>query len=118
MFDVIFLQETKLSDLNSFKKASFLPAIHDQVQHIDASGTAGGILISWNSKNLKLSHSIRKNRSITVHLQSQSSEFHLWATNVYGPTTDSDRDAFFEEIIQVLPFVDGPWIIAGGFQNG
>jgi exonuclease III len=48
LFDVIFLQETKLSDLNSFKKASFLPAIHDQFQHVDASGTAGGILISWS----------------------------------------------------------------------
>jgi exonuclease III len=117
MFDVIFLQETKLQSISHFKKNSFLPTTHDNFEHIDAIGTAGGILTAWNSKNFKCCNTIVKSRSLTVHLHSEISEFHLWATNVYGPTADSERDEFFDDIRQLQPFIDGPWIIAGDFNT-
>jgi hypothetical protein len=38
-------------------------------------------------------------------------------TNVYGPTLDSDRDDFFEDIRHIYHSTDGPWIIAGDFNT-
>jgi hypothetical protein len=55
-----------------------------------ATGTSGGILILWNSEN-----SIATNKTLTVHLQLENSEFCVWTTNV---TLVSERDDFFEEI--------------------
>jgi exonuclease III len=116
-FDVIFLQETKLQTISSFKRNSFLPASHDSFEHIEALGTAGGILTSWNSRDFKCCNTIAKNRSLTVHLQSENSEFHFWATNVYGPTVEAEKDEFFEEIRQINHLINGPWIVAGDFNT-
>jgi hypothetical protein len=37
-------------------------------------------------------------RSLTDHLQSENSDFHLWATNVYVPIVDAEHDEFFDKI--------------------
>jgi exonuclease III len=116
-FDVIFLQETKLQAISTFKKNSFLPTRHDCFEHVEALGTAGGILTSWNSRDFKCCYAVTNNRSLTVHLHSEISDFHFWATNVYGPTVDSERDDFFEEIRQIVPLIDGPWIVTGDFNT-
>lgn len=116
-FDVIFLQETKLQAISSFKKNSFLPTLHDYFEHVEALGTVGGILTSWNSRDFKCCYTVATSKLLTVHLQSEISDFHFWATNVYGPTVDSERDDFFEEIRQIEPLIDGPWIVAGDFNT-
>jgi hypothetical protein len=60
-YDVIFLQETILQAISSFKKKSaFLPAMHDKFEHVDAIGTARGILTSWNSEKFTSCSSIAK----------------------------------------------------------
>ena len=91
-FDILFLQETKLHDTTSYKRSIFLPANLDEFEHVDAIGTAGGILTAWNSKNWKISAKIAKKRTLTVHFLSVTSDFQFWATNVYGPTADAERD--------------------------
>jgi hypothetical protein len=50
-------------------------------------------------------------------LESDNSDFHLWATNVYVPTVDAEHDEFFHKIRHIQPFIDGPWIAAGDFST-
>lgn len=116
-FDLVLLQETKLHNITPFKLASFLPASLANFVHLDAVGTSGGILTAWNNNLLRLKNSVIKDRSVSVQFECCSSNLTFWATNVYGPNAEIDRDSFFQEIIDLQPTISGPWIIAGDFNS-
>jgi hypothetical protein len=39
-----------------------------------------------------------------------------WLTNVYGPTTDDEKDAFLQELRDVRLSMQGPWLICRDFN--
>lgn len=115
-FDVIFVQETKRNSLSDFKKSSFLPRHLLSSVHLDALGSAGGVLVAWNSNLFSCSASVVKRRSVTVHLVLATSNFQFYATNVYGPTSATERESFLTEITDLKPLIAGSWVVAGYFN--
>lgn len=39
-----------------------------------------------------------------------------WLTNVYGPTTHSDKEAFLQELRDVRSSCAGPWLLCEDFN--
>jgi hypothetical protein len=110
------LQETKLSDINHFKSATFLASSLQNFITVEASNASRGILTAWNSSHLKLTSSITKTFSIPAKFKSESNGSIFWVTNVYGPN-EGDRPSFFQELKDLANLIQGPRMMAGDFNS-
>ena len=83
---------------------------------VEAKGTAGGILVFWDTRKLELVETEIGHFSITCMFKNVEDGF-LWAfTGVYGPVKRSKRELFWEELGALKGLWEGPWCIGGDFN--
>lgn len=114
---IVCLQESKLHDISRFKAKTFLPRnLSDSFLFNSAAGSRGGIVTAWDPSTLSLESWISCRHTLTTVLSSTSSDHLLAVTNVYAPADHRDSRAFLEDLLELLPQIDGPWLIAGDFN--
>ena len=80
---------------------------------VEAEGTAGGILVYWDTRKLEVVEAEVGHFSVTCRFKNVEDGF-LWAfTGVYGPVKRCKRELFLEELGAVKGLWEGPWCIGG-----
>jgi exonuclease III len=114
---IVCLQETKLESVspadayfiggNRLKSFAEKPAV----------GTRGGILLLWDETVVRISniHVSEFSLSATVFVINSGEEFKL--TTVYGPSTSTRKDEFFNELRGLKPLGGVKWLALGDFNQ-
>ena len=108
--DLVCLQETKLQNLSSADARSFGVGILVEADWrvVEAKGSAGGILVFWDTRKLELVEAELGHFLATCMFKNVEDGF-LWAfTGVYGPVKRCKRELFWEELGAVKGLWEGP----------
>lgn len=115
--DVVLLQETKSNRMDCFYIMRILPNFYNYETVFNlASHSAGGIVIAWR-KSFDLINSWSTAHTITAVLKHKATAKCITVTNVYGPTQDILKPLFIDELRYVAGVINGPWILAGDFNQ-
>lgn len=79
-------------------------------------GKRGGILLLWNDDVVDIKHIIKRTFSLTASVIIKESALSFNLTLVYGPTKDSEKANFLNEISNAAPQPDVKWLILGVFN--
>jgi exonuclease III len=114
--DVVMLQETKCTteDINRL-----LPYYWKQggAVSIDATGTAGGLAILWNTNSVLMDNFCTTRWSITADYRLIGSDKPGHLTTVYGPATPRDKQAFLGSLSYLSSLTQHhKWIVGGDFN--
>jgi len=99
---IICIQETKLDSMDRFLAMEFL----------EADSTRGGILVAWNQDLVHAEAPSRQRFTLTLKLSNSS----FLLTLVYGPTDDSLKPMFLEELIDCQTTAGTAWLCLGNFN--
>lgn len=114
--DVCAFQETKCNRMQLSYVSRFLPSFFDlDVAFNLAANSAGGLIIAWR-RSFNLISSWSTKHSLTVLLQHHSTQAQLLITNTYGPTEDSLKPSFIQELAYLASRAHANWILAGDFN--
>ena len=114
--DLVCLQETKLQNLSSADARSLGVGRLADWRAVEAEGSAGGVLVFWDTRKLELVEAELGHFSVTCMFKNVEDGF-LWAfTGVYGPVKRSKRELFWQELGAVKGLWGGPWCIGGDFN--
>jgi hypothetical protein len=84
---------------------------------IDATGTAGGLAILWNTNSILLENFLATRGSITTDYRLIGSNQPGHLTNVYGPATIGDKASFLRNLEFLASLHQhNKWIIGGDFN--
>ena len=115
--DFVCLQETKLQEMSSADARSFGVGRLAEWRVVEAEGTAGGILVFWDTRKLELVEAEIGHFSVTCMFKNVEDGF-LWAfTGVYGPVKRCKRELFWEELGSLKGLWEGLWCIGGYFNT-
>ncbi|XP_021755926.1 uncharacterized protein LOC110721107 [Chenopodium quinoa] len=78
---------------------------------------AGRIWIVWFPSMFTISSCIMDAQFIHVHVAHNALRKQFWLTMVYGLNTAREREALWQQIAQIAPPGDDPWILCGDFNN-
>ena len=110
---VICLQETKLSGINHFKAATFLPGMHSaSFSSLNSDGASSGILTAWNTSVLVLLDSTPRQYTLTTSFMLPASGLYLTITNCYGPCHQRRSQP------KILGGAGRQWAAGGARQTG
>lgn len=114
--DICMLQETKINEMSFKYVSSFLPSFFFlNCAYILARGSKGGMVIAWKKFYL-LQNTWATRNTLSVLLRDQRTGEQALFTTVYGPSVDTDKPAFIEELNNLMHQVKDKWIIAGDFN--
>lgn len=113
---VVCLQETKLDSMSDHLAAEFLGYDCRGFEYLPADNTRGGILVAWDQDWFTGQAPDRKRYSLTLKLTLKLSNTHFWITVVYGPTDDSEKGQFLNELISCQPRGTEAWVCLGDFN--
>ena len=114
--DLVCLQETKIQNLSSADARSLGVGRLADWRAVEAEGSAGGVLVFWDTRKLELVEAELGHFSVTCMFKNVEDGF-LWAfTGVYGPVKRSKRELFWQELGAVKGLWGGPWCIGGDFN--
>jgi hypothetical protein len=82
---------------------------------LPAVGSAGGVIVAWKSEEVAVLQSRRDRFSVSVELSIPGTTS-WWLTAVYGPTCDSLKGVFLDELRMLRATLPGPWAVAGDFN--
>ncbi|RVW55650.1 LINE-1 retrotransposable element ORF2 protein [Vitis vinifera] len=83
---------------------------------VDASGTAGGILVCWDKRLLELLDWEEGQFTISCRFR-KVEDGAVWVfTGVYGPFTKNERDCMWDEIGAIRGLWEEPWCVGGDFN--
>ena len=92
--DLVCLQETKLQEMSSADARSFGVGRLAKWRAVEAEGTAGGILVFWDTRKLELVEAEIGHFSVTCMFKNVEDGF-LWEfTRVYVPVKRCKRELF------------------------
>ena len=115
--DLICLQETKLEKVEMSDIRSFWGIQQVGFSVREAIGSAGEIIVMWNTNSFQLVSSSCGDFSITCFLQSVEGS-RLWAfTGIYGPHDRANKLLMLEELGRIRDGWNGPWCIGGDFNE-
>ena len=89
----------------------------DEYVYLPASGTRGGILLAWKSRDVTITDPMFTTNIISARVTTRgSTSVPWWLTIVYGSQHDNDKIAFLQEIRDVRSNCAGPWMLCGDFN--
>ncbi|RVX06274.1 hypothetical protein CK203_027523 [Vitis vinifera] len=83
---------------------------------LDASGTAGGILICWDKRTLEILDWEEGQFSLSCRLKNVENGTVWVFTGVYGPFTKEERECLWEEIGAIRGLWEDPWCVGGDYN--
>jgi exonuclease III len=114
--DIMMLQETKCATEDMDK---LLPYCWKQGKGIStvATGTAGGLALLWNPSSVTLEKNFTTKWSISAAYRLIGSNKPGYLTNVYGPASSRDKQAFLRNLEYLVTLTEGNrWILGGDFN--
>lgn len=114
--DIVTFQETKLQLIDVVKFREMCGRRLDQYETVPAQGTRGGILIAWRHNMCTLTQLQQKWFTLTATFRDNSDGSQIMFTAVYGPTQQTLRQAFYDELREAKPTGTMPWAIGGDFN--
>lgn len=112
---VVCLIETKLEGVDQSRISAMLGTRFDGFVALPATGTAGGIIMAWDSSVVSVPAFRIDTFSVTAELSfADGSQWSL--TTVYGPTDDTLKPLFLDELRAVRAVCTGMWFVAGDFN--
>jgi hypothetical protein len=85
--------------------------------HLPAAGTREGIIMLWDGDLLHGSDILVGSYCIFLTMKSIHDDFSFRLTSVYGPTRNSNKEAFFAELIDHKPLPGIKWVVNGDFNQ-
>lgn len=113
--DLVILQETKLNQIDRRVIKFVWSSRHVGWLHLEASNSAGGILIMWKNSSIEVSNSILGAFTISIEC-SFVGQSKGWITGVYGPCSAREKKFFLQELHDITGLCQGIWCIAGDFN--
>lgn len=113
---IVCLQESKLQHIDARLAAEFLGASFSQFAYLPADGTKGGIVFAWNPDYIEATDPIQKDFSLTMSMKQRMTNTSSSITTVYGPSQDSEKPRFLEELAEIRPAAGTPWLCVGDFN--
>ena len=95
--DIVVLQETKREEVNRLLVGSLWRSRFKKWIVLPAVGSAGGILIMWDVRRVKVLDSLLGDFTASILVASEGSNS-WWFTGVYGPSKACFRDRFWDEL--------------------
>nr|CAD1824707.1 unnamed protein product [Ananas comosus var. bracteatus] len=114
---VICLQETKLSSTPLAKFWAFCGFHLRDYRTLDAIGTRGGLLTTWNPFLFDCIQHWNGSFSLNVVLKRKVDGKVFYVSNVYGPTRVDLKPAFFQELREICGRSVGVWAVLGDFNT-
>jgi hypothetical protein len=115
MAAVVCVMESKLDVVNQFVINECFGARFDGYVYLPAVGTAGGIIVTWQSPDVQVL-GMRVDRFSVLILLSIRDGSSWWLTAVYGPTLEALKPAFLDELRMLHAAIAGPWAVTGDFN--
>jgi hypothetical protein len=81
-----------------------------------ADSTRGGILVAWNQDTVHAEAPSRRSFTLTLKLTMKLTNVSFLITSVYGPTDDSQKVLFLDELIRCQPAAGTAWLCLGDFN--
>ena len=114
--DLLCIQETKIQLMSEGVVRSIGAGRYLDWRALDASGSAGGILIYWDKRLLELLEWEEGHFSISCCFR-KVEDGAVWVfTGVYGPFTKNERDCLWDEIGAIRGLWEEPWCVGGDFN--
>ncbi|CAN6251018.1 unnamed protein product [Urochloa humidicola] len=114
---LLCFQETKLTSIDNFKAATFLPQpLASTFTCLPSLGASGGILTAWDPVVLTLTSSTMHQYSLTTTFHATASDLAFTVTNCYAPCHSADKVSFLQELSTVSSTVSGAWVLLGDFN--
>uniref|UniRef100_A0A2N9IJZ1 Reverse transcriptase domain-containing protein n=1 Tax=Fagus sylvatica TaxID=28930 RepID=A0A2N9IJZ1_FAGSY len=114
--DVVCLQETKLDKVDGRMISSIWGNRFAGWEVLDATHTAGGVLLLWDKRVVERIDSKVGMFSVSCHWKSLGDGFEWVGTGVYGPNRDDSRSELWAELVEVRNQWSQPWCIFGDFN--
>ncbi|RVW40194.1 Transposon TX1 uncharacterized 149 kDa protein [Vitis vinifera] len=83
---------------------------------VDSRGSAGGIVVLWDSRVLEMIELEKGECSISCDFKNCEDGFTWTFTGVYGPTKRRERENLWNELGAIHGLWNGPWCVAGDFN--
>ncbi|KAL6328062.1 hypothetical protein AAG906_033333 [Vitis piasezkii] len=113
--DVVMIQETKKENCDRRFVGSVWTVRNKDWVALSASGASGGILIIWDSKNLRSEEVVIGSFSVSVKFPLDGCG-PLWISVVYGPNSPSLRKDFWVELFDIYGLTYPLWCVGGDFN--
>ena len=113
---IVCLHETKLGHINNKLLTSICRIRFENFQVLEANGSSGGLLTTWDPNEVEGTPLHFGNYSISTIFWSCHSDISFVITNVYGPHTDDGRKFFWTNLEAISSFIQDPWAIMGDFN--
>jgi len=114
--DIVCLQETKLDSIDRFLALEFLGPACMGFEYFAAESTRGGILVAWDQNLIQAGPPHRQRFSISIELTMKLSNASFLLTSVYGPTDDSLKSLFLNELVHCQPMAGIARLCLGDFN--
>jgi hypothetical protein len=81
-----------------------------------ACGGGGGILVAWRHDRWIDTCVVHSDHAINIFFSCQGSGLPWWLVLVYGPLLDIKNTMFLDELRNLRPLRDDPWLLCGDFN--
>ena len=99
--DVVYLQETKLAEIDLQLVRSLWDNSFVDWEMLPATGTAGGVLLLWDRRVLEKLDSVVCQFSVSCLWKTLADGMEWVGTGLYGPTIDELRHGLWDELRSV-----------------
>ncbi|GMJ00001.1 hypothetical protein HRI_003669300 [Hibiscus trionum] len=113
---LIMLQETKLKEFGPSIIRSLGCGSPFESIFSPALGSAGGLFSAWNPNCFEVSDKLIFPRFTAILGKFKSNQFVCGFVNIYGPSVDSEKEAFYAELALFLKEHRIPWCVGGDFN--
>jgi hypothetical protein len=115
-YDVVCLQETKLSVIDLGVIQSLWSSPYVGWVALDVVNTAGGVLLMWDKRMLEMTDSVVGTFSVSCCWKGITDGL-VWAcTGIYGPNADNLRASLWRELVDVRQRWNVPRCAIGDFN--
>lgn len=114
--DLVCLQESKLQEIHSSVWRSIGGSRFDSFNFLPAIGTAGGIIIAWDSTLLTGTLVHKGTFSLSISFLNKIDHSSFLCTSVYGPNARSQKAEFWSELHNIRLLSTLPWVLGGDFN--
>lgn len=114
--DFVGIMETKKGSFTDGFLKNIAWNVPFKWHHLEANGTAGGILVGVNEDVFSMTVLDTLDYSVSVMLTCKKSGFSWKLVVIYGTAYEEQKHLFLEELENIMSKWDGPTLLGGDFN--